>query len=497
MGLTHSFAADEAENAPARTFSARALPDEDTLILRKKPRTDALAALKCGADDDLVQKYDELLETFDAEQARFSERLRGLERQHESTMTALAAERDSLQAQLQAKQATFDERLADLEAKLTALLRIRLEEKHTRMCREYDDELARLLAEIASLEEAIASLRGQYEALVARMADNEKRHEQDVVRAIDETRQQQQVSSEEQLATLQKTIDDALDALRRRRDELKKLLSEDEDMYRKELDELRAAQAAALRSLEIELRASFEAAQNASEGDHARVSAAKQKLSDEAERMRLERDAADSRLKELEEKARLAKLNLEETRDRHSKEDARLTKRLDERERQFRESCVDDPEEELAHKRSVTAKAKAANDEEAAIQQSCLAELRDKLEAIKRQKQSEVDALKEQVRRAEAIRVKNEADAEACAADCRAMLGSIDCVDTLWVGTPVDTGRSMVDDDYEVGLCVGFERLEDLQTYLDAPAHVDLVESWGPRATRFRIFDVGQPDLDR
>ena len=39
--------------------------------LRKKPRTDALAAL-CGADDDTVQKYDELLETFDAEQARFS-----------------------------------------------------------------------------------------------------------------------------------------------------------------------------------------------------------------------------------------------------------------------------------------------------------------------------------------------------------------------------------------------------------------------------------------
>ena len=140
MGLTHSFAADENEAAPQRTFSARALPDEDTMILRKKPRTDALAALKCGADDDLVQKYDELLETFDAEQARFSERLRGLERQHESTMTALAAERDSLQAQLQAKQATFDERLADLEAKLTALLRIRLDEKPTRLRKEYDDE---------------------------------------------------------------------------------------------------------------------------------------------------------------------------------------------------------------------------------------------------------------------------------------------------------------------------------------------------------------------
>ena len=308
MGLTHSFAADEAHQEPQRSFSAGLLPEDQAAPLTKKPK---LETLRCGADDDLVQKYDELLETFDAEQARFSERLRGLERQHEVTMSTLAAERDSLQAQLQAKQATFDERLADLEAKLTALLRIRLEEKHTRLCREYDDELARLLAEIAALEEAIASLRGQYESLVARMADKEKQHEQDVIRAIDETTKQQHASSQEQLAALQKTIDEALDALRRRRDELKKLLSEDEAAYAKELDELRAAHMNALRSLEMELRASFEAAQKASEGDHARVSAAKKKLADEAERMRLERDAADARLKELEEKARLAKLHLE------------------------------------------------------------------------------------------------------------------------------------------------------------------------------------------
>ena len=65
-----------------------------------------------------------------------------------------------------------------------------------------------------------------------------------------------------------------------------------------------------------------------------------------------------------------------------------------------------------AHKRSVTAKAKAAHDAEADIQRRRLEELRAKLEAIKRQKQQEVDALKEQVRKAEATRVKNEADAE-------------------------------------------------------------------------------------
>lgn len=95
------------------------------------------------------------------------------------------------------------------------------------------------------------------------------------------------------------------------------------------------------------------------------------------------------------------------------------------------------------------------------------------------------------------ISLENASDAEACAADCRTMLRAIESVETLWVGTPVDTGREMVDDEYEVGLCVGFESLEDLQAYLVAPSHVQLVESWGPRATRFRIFDVGRPGLNR
>ena len=59
MGLTHSFAADEAENnAPQRSFSAGLLPEDQAAPLQKKPK---LETLRCGADDDLVQKYDELL----------------------------------------------------------------------------------------------------------------------------------------------------------------------------------------------------------------------------------------------------------------------------------------------------------------------------------------------------------------------------------------------------------------------------------------------------
>jgi len=95
------------------------------------------------------------------------------------------------------------------------------------------------------------------------------------------------------------------------------------------------------------------------------------------------------------------------------------------------------------------------------------------------------------------ISLADPADAEACAADCRTMLAGIESVETIWVGTPFDTGRAAVDGDYEVGLCVGFDSAEALQAYLQDPRHLELVEIWKPRAARFRIFDVGTAALDR
>jgi hypothetical protein len=95
------------------------------------------------------------------------------------------------------------------------------------------------------------------------------------------------------------------------------------------------------------------------------------------------------------------------------------------------------------------------------------------------------------------ISLADPADAEACAADCRTMLAGIEAVETIWVGTPFDTGRAAVDGDYEVGLCVGFKDADGLQAYLQDPRHLELVEIWKPRAARFRIFDVGAASLDR
>jgi hypothetical protein len=95
------------------------------------------------------------------------------------------------------------------------------------------------------------------------------------------------------------------------------------------------------------------------------------------------------------------------------------------------------------------------------------------------------------------ISLADPADAAACTADCWRRLAAIDAVETIWVGTPVDTGRAAVDGDYEVGLCVGFRDQEGLQAYLQDPRHLALVDTWKPRATRFRIFDVGTAPLDR
>ena len=88
-------------------------------------------------------------------------------------------------------------------------------------------------------------------------------------------------------------------------------------------------------------------------------------------------------------------------------------------------------------------------------------------------------------------------DAEALIEDCHRLLPPIESVRTWWVGVPVDTGREAVDDDYEVGLCVGFDDEEGLQAYLEHPLHLELVGIWRPKVDQFRIFDVGTTSIGR
>ena len=95
------------------------------------------------------------------------------------------------------------------------------------------------------------------------------------------------------------------------------------------------------------------------------------------------------------------------------------------------------------------------------------------------------------------ITLQSPSDAQSLIEDCNRLLPPIDSVRTWWVGVPVETGRDAVDDDYEVGLCVGFDDEDGLQAYLEHPLHLELVGAWRPKVDQFRIFDVGKPSIGR
>ena len=95
------------------------------------------------------------------------------------------------------------------------------------------------------------------------------------------------------------------------------------------------------------------------------------------------------------------------------------------------------------------------------------------------------------------ITLQSPSDAQSLIEDCNRLLPPIDSVRTWWVGVPVETGRDAVDDDYEVGLCVGFDDEDGLQAYLEHPLHLELVGAWRPKVDQFRIFDVGMTSVGR
>ena len=56
-------------------------------------------------------------------------------------------------------------------------------------------------------------------------------------------------------------------------------------------------------------------------------------------------------------------------------------------------------------------------------------------------------------------------------------------------GSPVDIGRANVSKDYDLGIIVQFDTVEDYQAYLADPLHVQLVQEWRPKWKRSYIVD--------
>ena len=76
-------------------------------------------------------------------------------------------------------------------------------------------------------------------------------------------------------------------------------------------------------------------------------------------------------------------------------------------------------------------------------------------------------------------------------ADCNRLLEPIPQVATYWAGEPLDIGRGpAIDGTYTVGLCVGFDSVEDYRAYLLHPGHVELVDRWKSKWNSVRLYDV-------
>ncbi len=81
-------------------------------------------------------------------------------------------------------------------------------------------------------------------------------------------------------------------------------------------------------------------------------------------------------------------------------------------------------------------------------------------------------------------------DADDLIRDCDDLIANIPTVSTYTAGRHIDTGRPTIDANYDVGLYVGFNSLEDYAQYVEHPVHKSLVEKWTPRLMSFTVRDV-------
>lgn len=88
------------------------------------------------------------------------------------------------------------------------------------------------------------------------------------------------------------------------------------------------------------------------------------------------------------------------------------------------------------------------------------------------------------------FKLKNPADADELIADCDRMLATIPGVVSYYAGKHIDTGRTNIDANYDVGFFVGFTTEAAYARYVEHPNHIAAVNKWKPRWEWIRIHDV-------
>lgn len=91
------------------------------------------------------------------------------------------------------------------------------------------------------------------------------------------------------------------------------------------------------------------------------------------------------------------------------------------------------------------------------------------------------------------FKLKNPGDAAELIADCDHSLGRLPGVVSYFCGRPLNTGRTNVDSDFDVGFYVGFASEADYSAYVAHPNHKALVAKWQPRWQSIHILDVSDP----
>jgi Stress responsive A/B Barrel Domain len=87
------------------------------------------------------------------------------------------------------------------------------------------------------------------------------------------------------------------------------------------------------------------------------------------------------------------------------------------------------------------------------------------------------------------VDVAEDLEIPAMRADSDRLLPTIPQVRHYVCGSPVDIGRANVSKDYDLGIIVEFDSVEDYKAYLAHPVHQQLVQTWRPKWKRSYIVD--------
>jgi hypothetical protein len=88
------------------------------------------------------------------------------------------------------------------------------------------------------------------------------------------------------------------------------------------------------------------------------------------------------------------------------------------------------------------------------------------------------------------FKLHDAADRGALLADCDDLLAPIPGVVSYYAGEHLDTGRSSVDGNYDIGLYLGFETEEAYAAYVEHPNHKHVVGTWRPKLEWLKVYDV-------